>query len=536
MAKSSFSVSKLLGWLKGFLRTVPSPLGGYNIEDVKVNTKGDIYSALFQFKAGTGGVGGLTDDTGNTITDISGKEIPLTVLIRAINFQTTFEPILSGLNKAWADKDKGKLSKDAGVLLNVLLGERDTKEDYSTDNSAEAARKRGADGSMKGGLLGIDFSKVSELPTSGVAYAGKFWSWKNIAEQFLVYSLECEMPGKDYGAIENQEYANCSKLISEYLMKVGSIDTIDEVKVNTFALVLPILASMQAALIKYYEAARAKYDLDYVEVDYDEDNGVKEESEYNESQNPKEAQTKAVTDDKGEFVGHVDISTPEGAAQAEVYRSMGYTVEESKRIKVTLQKIQGSDSIDMLALQSTCAPADTLNYIDDIINQDQFFDVLTEEPQSFDITIDSDGYDIEQCECCEVDPCTSLQEVFKSGIRAYRNLYTLHWMANGNDMMKLHNLTEDMYKELIDEIDIVGELLVEKCGTVPALDFPCDYIPVQQYDFQTGLDQIKSLIQVYIDCIDCAYPNQTSDVQSTLDEWLRYWNKEMNYFVKRQEE
>ena len=101
--------------------------------------------------------------------------------------------------------------------------------------------------------------------------------------------------------------------------------------------------------------------------------------------------------------------------------------------------------------------------------------------------------------------------------------------------MKLHIMAEEMYGELIQEIDTIGELLVEKQGTVPQLDFPCDYVPVQDYDFQTGLDQIKSLINMYIDCIDYAYCNQDSDVQSTLDEWLRYWNKQLNYFVERQE-
>ena len=102
-------------------------------------------------------------------------------------------------------------------------------------------------------------------------------------------------------------------------------------------------------------------------------------------------------------------------------------------------------------------------------------------------------------------------------------------------MMKLHLLAEEMYGQIIQEIDTIGELLVEKQGTVPQLDFPCDYVPVQDYDFQTGLAEIKPLIQMYIDCIDLAYCNQDSYVQSQMDEWLAYWNKQLNYFVERQE-
>ena len=175
-------------------------------------------------------------------------------------------------------------------------------------------------------------------------------------------------------------------------------------------------------------------------------------------------------------------------------------------------------------------------YVDDIINQDEFFDTLTEEPQSYSIDVTDEGYDIEQCdEQLECDSCKILEEVFFAAIQAYRNLQIVHWMSSGPDMMKIHTMSEEMYYELSQEIDTLGELLVEKCGTIPQLDFPCEYIDIKKYDLQSGLDAIKIVISPYIDVIDYAYPNQTSDVQSTLDEWLRYWNKQLNYFVKGQE-
>jgi DNA-binding ferritin-like protein len=108
-------------------------------------------------------------------------------------------------------------------------------------------------------------------------------------------------------------------------------------------------------------------------------------------------------------------------------------------------------------------------------------------------------------------------------------------MAKGNDMMKLHLLSEEMYEELIKEIDTLGELLVEKCGAVPSPEWCDTYLEIQAYEFQESLCILTQYIQSYIDALTFAYPNQASDVQSTLDEWLRYWNKQMNYFVKRQE-
>lgn len=527
MAK--FSISKVFGWLKGFLKSMPSPLGGYNMQDVKVNTQGDAYSAMFSFTAGSG------DEALGEIENVKGEKIPLNVLLKAINTQEVFTPILNGLNNIGED-DK----EDTQRIFDILLGRRSSGEDFAADNTLESAEARGASGSTAGGLLGIDLSKVESLPDAGYDYAGKFWSWKNIAETFLRYSLECQAEGKDYGAIENQTYADCGNLISEYLLNVGLIASIDEVKINQYYLVLPILICIQGKLKEYYSAAYEKYDGKFVDPSFEDE--VSEE-EYNKTQNPEEPQIETVWNGN-EQVDEIDVSTEEGKQMAKEYNAMGYTdalgnplpVNSAKRISVKLQKIQASEDVKVLALQSDYTPTDTLGFIDDIINQDEFLDVLTEDPQTFDINIDADGYDIDVgVEDLTTDPCESLGEVLRQAIRFYRNLYILHWMAKGNDMMKLHILAEELYGELIQEIDTLGELLVEKSGTVIPLDFECNYLEIKPYEFQESLDIIKANIQMYIDTIDYAYCNQTSDVQSTLDEWLRYWNKEMNYFVKGQE-
>ena len=102
-------------------------------------------------------------------------------------------------------------------------------------------------------------------------------------------------------------------------------------------------------------------------------------------------------------------------------------------------------------------------------------------------------------------------------------------------MMKLHLLTEELYEELIKEIDTLGELMVEKCGTVIDPNFTYAAVEIRPYEFQEGLDILKGYINSYINFIDYAYINQSSDVQSTMDEWLRFWNKQVNYFIKGQE-
>ena len=530
---SSF-LTKLLGGLKSFLKNMTSPLGGFSVDDAKMNVKDGEYSVLYEF-----GTSAIKDESGEDISNVKGEKIPLNLLLSTVNVKDALAPLLKGLNDMGTLKEGNP--REFSNLMFLMLGddkfdytksdeykrelyekakEQASYEDSASNISDDLQSVMAADlneavviarNSGKG-LLGIQLDNDNALPSNAIAFDGTQWSWEKIAGDYIKYALECQVPDKDYGAISNVSLSECAKLIPEYLTRTNTITNAGEVNVDLTRLVKPLLIRIQADLGEYFTDAYNKNIEKKTTAEKEAEANAQKESEEQpaeETEQPTEETEQPITEEN--------------------------PVEQSRQIKVTLKKIQGSTDFDLLGLQSNYNPMETLDDLDDIISQEEFIDALTEDPQTFAVVVDDDGYDIEQCETCEIDPCASLCEVFKAGIRAYRNLYILHWMSHGNDMMKLHLLTEDMYKELIEEIDTIGELLVEKQGTVPQLDFPCDYVPVQQYDFQTGLDQIKSLIQMYIDCIDYAYPNQTSDVQSTLDEWIRYWNKQLNYFVKGQE-
>ena len=472
--------TKLLSMLSNLFKSIASPIPGYRVDDVKVKQNRDNFSSLFKFE---GDNTTIKDESGEELKDISGNKIELNVLLNTINSQTVLNPLLQGINKIGDDDFAEK-----GALLDILLGTADERPDNEHPGEGH-------------GLLGYKFTAVTQSNDPFKWQTAKFqdmqWSWGDICKR-IKFSLECESPGKDYGAIESKQLVDCGKLIGEYLVKVGLIKTTNEIKINVNTLIIPILSAMQKMLTDYFNDAVKKY----------APNGVKLDQQLDEDD---------IADQIDEAFGDNDIPA-------------------SKHIDVTLQKITGSTAFNMTAIRANYDPSLVLMDMDEIIGQPEFIDSLTETPTTYSIDVDDDGFDIEPCEkSIECNPCESLCEVFKSGIRAYRNLYIIHWMSNGNDMMKLHLMAEEMYEELVQEIDTIGELLVEKQGTVPQLDFPCDYIPVQNYDFQTGLDYIKNLIQMYIDCIDFAYCNQDSDVQSVFDEWLRYWKKQMNYFVERQE-
>ena len=497
MADSAFSLSSVLGWLKGFLNQMSSPVAGFGLSSAKVKEDGDIFSSLFTLEGDTNS--NIFNTNGEVLSNLEGEKIDLNVLLKVLNFKEVFSPVIKELN-AMNEDNVGPNSEVLALLLGSQRGAKDGKPDNEYHKGSNS-------------LLGVNLIEGGKLSEANYKktfgnFFGKEWSWQKIAEDFLKYGLECKAPGAQYGAIDNQPLSKCGALISEYLEMTGIITDVSEVQVDIMTLVAPILVRMQAYLIDYYESAYDKYVV------------------HGQAHPSNEPTMEDLEDNTPE---RSDATTMEDAQEMAQF--------DSKQIDVTLQKVTGTSEIKMTAIKANYNPTDVLSDMEELMEQDEFINTITEEPQTYTIGIDDDGFDIDRCDTCmECDPCASLCEVFKAGIRAYRNLYIIHWMSSGNDMMKLHLLAEDMYSELIQEIDTLGELLVEKQGTVPQLDFPCDYVPVQQYEFQGSLETIKSLIQMYIDCIDYAYCNQTSDVQSTLDEWLRYWNKQLNYFIKNQEE
>lgn len=505
MAGNLFSISKLKSLINKLLRTAGDIFDGYSVSDAEIEEKEGQISTTYTYTP-----------------TIAGNEETLRVVITATNVTEVFASAVDFIKNLSAESIK----KDP-KQLKVLVG------DYTSTENAQALMESISLSAVEArgeGLLGIDLETV-DVDNAGI--------WEEYAFNNLVYNLICNTYDDDIdtGSVKNQKLEDCVGWIHKYIDFLHSVSgdsnrqLSHEEKVNNqqdkenqisstdkngaFNLVKGILVRIQGELKKLYQdRLNTELSLDDLNTDEISENNESEESTQSEESENNEGDN---MNPNSKYADDADVI-------------------ESKHISVTLKKIQASDDLEILSLSSNYLPGETLEDIDEIINQEEFLNTLTEEPQAFTVDVDDDGFDIEPCEeCSQCNPCESLCEVFKAGIRAYRNLYIIHWMSKGNDMMKLHTMAEEMYGELIQEIDTVGELLVEKQGTVPQLDFSCDYVPVQDYDFQTGLEQIQSLVQMYIDCIDYAYCNQDSDVQSTLDEWLRYWKKQLNYFLERQE-
>ena len=504
-----FDLGKLKTILNKLFEPFSKALGGYEFKDAKVTPqKGGVANVItFESEVGTltislyaTNVGTVFKRTVDDINHLTGPDMD-----RYLNAKTENEE-----KNKWTTTAQA-LNHLLGLDLNLDLQKVVLSDDPVPDISLESAVNR------KRGFLGLDLETKQKDPQS-------LSVWKNRAYKQLKYTLKCETnnPKDDVGTVTEQSLTECINWIFKYVKHLKGDDSNTQLSKEEVAdyeelgwsFALPILQAIQSELRDLYQN-KLNSDINLANI----------MDEYSHQVNPTSSEEDTATSED-------TIGTQNNELQE---TQEGSDVKQSKHINIKLQKIQGSEDLDILALQSNYLPGETLNDIDDIINQEEFLNQLTEEPQSFEIAIDDNGFDIEKCDEFVACPEDGLNQLFMYGINFYRNLYILHWMAKGNDMMKTHLLSEEMYEELIKEIDTLGELLVEKTGKVLDLGFQCDYLQIKDYDFQESLNILSVLIQTYIDYIDLTYCNQDSDVQSVFDEWLRYWKKQKNYFVKGQE-
>lgn len=486
----------ILKTISGLVTSVPSFIQGYNVSNQEATIEGELYISK-------------RDITSSEPIGVNGKPVTVHVVIAAKGVESNngIKTIKEALNQAItrpyytpADTpDYNPANEQIALAISQLLGKIDADKGLVWSKNAQPDSL----------LDPLDPKSTTLSP-----------AWKQIANA-LKYDVKCTCSGYPYGEMGNQSLAEIQNLIAVYPVRCGAVKQGDQASggqvgynasdVNPYYLVMPILILIQQMLANYLDSiSKQVYEVD----------GASEKS--------------------SEDAPPAADNSNENGSEA----GMNQNAEASKKISVKLQKISGSTDIDLLGLVSDYEPALTLDTVDDVLSNGDFVDLITETPQTYDITVDDAGYDV--CPSCTdliIDPVFSLREIFLYMDAFNKELHIIHWMSIGNDMLKIHELAQQLYEELDTEIDELGELLVEKSGTVPDIRYTgssCEgpLLPDCTYseDFQSGLSLISNDIQCLLDTIDIAYPNQPSDVQSILDDWLRYWNKQLNYFIKREQE
>lgn len=124
---------------------------------------------------------------------------------------------------------------------------------------------------------------------------------------------------------------------------------------------------------------------------------------------------------------------------------------------------------------------------------------------------------------------------------ASNDIHTIHINAQGKDFTRLHLDTDELYKQLNEYSDTCLEMCCEDGHFIHNLNNAKDCltqwsIEVPDCEGFTLVDGIRVTTEVLnnvIVAISELYPDCSSDVQSTMDEWLRYLNSKMKYFLGR---
>lgn len=117
---------------------------------------------------------------------------------------------------------------------------------------------------------------------------------------------------------------------------------------------------------------------------------------------------------------------------------------------------------------------------------------------------------------------------------AANDIHHIHFNVSGHGFDRIHNVTNEYYNKLNDEVDDLTELAIEKGHNVPNLTLAGKVVewPIQSelsYDYDTAVRAICKILSMYVNYLVALRDSAESDVASKIDEYIRFWNKELHY-------
>lgn len=206
--------------------------------------------------------------------------------------------------------------------------------------------------------------------------------------------------------------------------------------------------------------------------------------------------------------------------------------------KVFLKKVNSASGTS-IELQKIMCGTDVLPSLDMVqlaIDDPDFVAAIPEEGQAYAIT--DDGEDLDVAEIEAVPDTNPFIDLLCAAI-CTRNLFQyLHWNCKDRKFNDLHTYLDEAIDKIQDDIDTWGELSVEKFGYAPNPSSLCCGDEVLEMpggvEGMEGFAIVKDAINRYADAINCIACNcQDGDVQSLMDDIIRGWKKEANYFIAR---
>ena len=123
---------------------------------------------------------------------------------------------------------------------------------------------------------------------------------------------------------------------------------------------------------------------------------------------------------------------------------------------------------------------------------------------------------------------------------ASNDIHTIHVNAKGKNFTRLHLEADELYKQFGDYGDTCLEMCCEDGHFINSINDAKSLLGWHDYDInkvgftlETGIPVIIQILDDVDTAITEFYDEASSDIQSTLDEWIRYIDSKKNYFLGR---
>lgn len=196
-------------------------------------------------------------------------------------------------------------------------------------------------------------------------------------------------------------------------------------------------------------------------------------------------------------------------------------VSSARKIEATLSKITSSKetNINLHAINASYDIVSAYNDLSNILNSDEFIDILSEKPTSYEIIDDGDDFDINQIESFEI---SSPQEDLLGMLQSIENtsLYLL-WNIHGDNYLNVRAIIEEFIWNIRYKKDELANIIYCAQNCVPAIsNLELKTIDVDSCDTNSCLNLMSALITDLITYIECIYCNLPSNDQVIMDQWI----------------
>lgn len=219
-----------------------------------------------------------------------------------------------------------------------------------------------------------------------------------------------------------------------------------------------------------------------------------------------------------------------------------FGIHAAKTLQVTLQRITAAKEscINLTAIKADYNLAEAYTNLDVVLDSPEFTDMITEEPISFEIVDTGDDYDISTIDGISDATVYSLKNLLCATVQFSMDIQLLRWESArcfdifnriGSQLWSVHDWIDKLGIWIIEAsnsvYNVLGDCIPDLGETV---DVCCEHSPCLEY---TGEQIIYPVFDRMISAIENNLPNLPSDMQVSLNYWLRDLKQFVNFEIKQ---